>query len=186
MVPSQVCVVESAWPICGWPDTFPTARSMRRREAHLTMHVEAVLRFVARQFAAVESIVKFLLVGVVNTLVGLGVIWITKEMLGASDTAGNLTGYTVGVTVSFLLNKQWTFRFRGDRGASLPRFLAVFVISYSANLATVLSLVRLTSLDSFLCQAAGTVPYSALFYLGCRWYAFPGSRGRSPEAGSAA
>jgi putative flippase GtrA len=42
----------------------------------------------------------------------------------------------VALAVSFMLNKRWTFGLRGNRLASLLRFLAVFAIAYGANLGT--------------------------------------------------
>jgi putative flippase GtrA len=130
-------------------------------------------------------LLKFLLVGAANTLMGLSVIWGMKEFTRASDATANVAGYAVGVTVSFLLNKRWTFGFRGERGASLLRFLIVFAVSYTVNLVTVLSLIEVSGLDSFWCQAFGVIPYSALFYLGCRWYAFPSVGGKSRDTRSA-
>jgi putative flippase GtrA len=132
------------------------------------------------------SLFKFLLVGVVNTLIGLSVIWAMKELTRASDTTANITGYAVGVTLSFLLNKRWTFGFSGESAASLLRFLIVFAAAYMANLATVLTLIEMMRLDSFWCQALGVIPYSALLYLGCRWYVFPSVRGKSRDTSSAA
>jgi putative flippase GtrA len=131
------------------------------------------------------SLVKFLIVGVANTLVGLNTIWITKELMGFGQIGANITGYIVGITVSFFLNKRWTFSFRGEGATSLLRFLLVFAVSYSANLTTVLGLTEITGRDSFWWQVCGNAPYSALFYVGCRWYAFPATRGRPAGRGAA-
>ena len=119
------------------------------------------------------SLIRFMLVGSVNTVVGLLFIWLAKELAGFRDVAANCTGYAVGLSVSFILNKQWTFRFRGRAGAALLRFLLVFSVAYATNLLTVLTLIKLTPIDSFWCQAVGILPYSSLFYLGCRRYVFP-------------
>jgi putative flippase GtrA len=128
-----------------------------------------------REHIISASLVRFLIVGLANTCVGLGVIWCAKDLAGVSDAKSNVVGYVVGVTVSFLLNKRWTFSFRGHAGASFLRFLLVFAVSYAANLGTVLGLIDVTGQDSFWCQVCGVVPYSTIFYLGCRWYAFAGA-----------
>jgi putative flippase GtrA len=128
------------------------------------------------------SLIKFLVVGVTNTAVGLSVIWGAKWLAGAGDVTANVAGYAVGMTFSFLLNKRWTFSFRGERCASLLRFLMVFAVAYVANLATVLGLIEVTGLDPFWCQALGTIPYSSLFYLGSRLYAFPNRTATPPAA----
>jgi putative flippase GtrA len=132
-----------------------------------------------------NSLIRFLLVGAVNTIVGLAVIWFSHNILGASNITANVLGYAVGVCVSFVLNKRWTFRFRGAGLTALARFMVVFGSAYVANLVTVLILIRATGLDPFLCQVLGVIPYSTLFYAGSRWYAFPVARAQfSPRHGS--
>ena len=131
-------------------------------------------------------LIRFLLVGVANTLVGLSAIWVIKELMGTNDITANVAGYAIGLTVSFFLNKRWTFGFRGGAARSLLRFLAVFAVSYSANLVTVVSLVKVTGSAAFWCQACGVIPYSTLFYLGCRCYAFPPGSLKSHDAHSLA
>jgi putative flippase GtrA len=131
------------------------------------------LSFFPLRFVQPAPPIKFLLVGVANTAVGLAVIWSAKLFFGADDVAANGAGYAIGLTMSFLLNKRWTFSFRGDGRAALLRFAVVFGVAYSANLCTVVVLIKLTGLDPFWCQALGIIPYSSLFYLGSRRYAFP-------------
>ena len=84
---------------------------------------------------------KFLAVGLLNTLVGLMVIYLCKWVAGFGDVTANMIGYAVGLLNSFAWNRQWTFR---DSGAALPalaRFASVFLVSYAANLATVMALM---------------------------------------------
>jgi putative flippase GtrA len=120
-----------------------------------------------------RSPARFLLVGMINTILGLAVIWGAKRFIALTDAAANIAGYVVALAASFLLNRRWTFAFRENGAASLLRFLVVFAVAYVANLGTVLALIDVTSLNAMLCQALGVAPYSTLFYLGCRWYAFP-------------
>ena len=122
------------------------------------------------------TLARFLLVGVANTAVGLTLIFAAKALLSLDDVAANALGYAVGLCVSFTLNKQWTFGFRGQALAALLRFLLVFGVAYAANLLTVLVLIRHANLGTYLAQAIGIVPYTALFYAGSRWYAFSSPR----------
>lgn len=141
--------------------------------------MEAQLRAMSNTLAPVNlqtSLLRFVLVGITNSCVGLATIWIAKHFLSAGDAYANAFGYVIGVAVSFFLNKQWTFAFRGGSAGALARFLVVFAVSYSANLLTVLTLIAATGHDYFLFQVFGMPPYSILFYLGCRWYAFAGTR----------
>jgi putative flippase GtrA len=119
------------------------------------------------------SLIKFLLVGILNTALGLSVIFAVQQFTTLSDIAANMIGYALGLTMSFCLNKRWTFGFRGEQAASLLRFLGVFAIAYCANLATVIGLKATATLNPLWNQALGVIPYTALFYVGSRCYVFP-------------
>lgn len=115
---------------------------------------------------------RFVIVGVVNTLVGLAIIYGCKYFLAMADVPANVVGYAVGLSVSFVLNSSWTFEYRGPKLAAAGRFLIVFLVSYVVNLATVMGLIHLGGVNSYLAQAAGMPVYTACFYLLSRSYAF--------------
>ena len=115
---------------------------------------------------------RFLLVGLGNTLSGLAVIFAAKAC-GADDVIANVTGYAIGMALSFVLNKRWAFRHDGPVFAALARFIAVLGVAYAANLAVVLSAIHWFSLDSYVSQALGVPVYAVLSYIGSRRYAFP-------------
>jgi putative flippase GtrA len=119
---------------------------------------------------------KFMLVGLANTVVGLGSIYAAKWWGGFGDVSANLLGYGLGLGVSFVLNKVWTFRFFGRTAAALTRFVLVFIVAYSANLLTLLLLVGPLGIDSYFAQAMSIVPYTLIFYLGSRHFAFSPAR----------
>lgn len=118
-------------------------------------------------------LVRFLAVGAANTCVGLGFILAAKRWGQLGDVAANLMGYGVALTLSFVMNKAWTFKSQGRTLPELRRFLVVAGIAYAANLATVVALIRL-GLDGYWAQVAGVPPYTIVFYLGSRVYAFTG------------
>lgn len=115
---------------------------------------------------------RFVVVGVVNTAVGLGIIYGCKYFLDMNNVLANILGYAVGVTVSFVLNSSWTFEYRGPKLVAAARFLVVFLISYLVNLATVMGLIHLAGVNSYVAQAAGMPVYTVCFYLLSRFYAF--------------
>lgn len=122
---------------------------------------------------ALESTpVRYVLVGGANTLVGLLAIYAAKWLLEAPDAAANLFGYGVGFALSFVLNRQWTFRFRGAAIPALGRFLLVQLVAYLSNLAVVLLFIAAGG-NSYLAHATGILPYTFIGYIGSRRYAFP-------------
>jgi len=86
--------------------------------------------------------VKYCLVGVLNTLVTLGVIYLCKSVLGWNPYLSNALGYVCGVINSFMFNKQWVFRSRGAYRREALRFVAGFGLCYLVQLAVVWLLTR--------------------------------------------
>lgn len=89
---------------------------------------------------AVTQFVKFCLVGAMNTLVTLCTIFICKSLLGVNEYIANAFGYVLGVINSFLWNKQWVFHSNGRFGREAMKFTIGFIICYSLQLLTVVSL----------------------------------------------
>lgn len=115
---------------------------------------------------------RFGIVGVVNTGLGLAVIFASKAFLDLGDLAANLCGYAIGLVASFVLNRHWTFHDRGQRLAALGRFAWAFAVAYGLNLATVFALRDGMRLNSYAAQVAGMVPYTLAFYLLSAHYVF--------------
>lgn len=115
---------------------------------------------------------KFVVVGLSNTLIGLGAIYALKAFLGLDDAFANFFGYCAALLWSFLLNRSWTFEHRGHEARAFARFIVVVAVAYVVNLLAVLHLVRDLQVNGYIAQALGIVPYSLLFYLGCKLYVF--------------
>lgn len=120
--------------------------------------------------------IRYLAVGVVNTVTGLLVIYACKWLAGAADVSANLIGYGVGILLGFQLNKRWTFKHRGDYWRSMLRYIGVLAIAYFANLATVLYAIAALRIDSYLAQALGIFPFTLIGYLGSRYFVFSGQK----------
>lgn len=125
-----------------------------------------------------HSAVRFCLVGLVNTAVGLGLIYACKFLLGFADVPANLVGYIIGLMVSFTLNSRWTFRYDGPLWPAALRFLLTFVVAYTANIATVLLLIDGAGVNAYLAHAVAVVPYTSTFYLLSRFMVFAGAMRR--------
>jgi len=115
---------------------------------------------------------KFLTVGIANTLTGLAAIYLCRWLFRFDDVLANIAGYIFGLTVSFLLNRSWTFQSSSAVMPAALRFLAVFAIAYPTNLIVVLIAIRVFGVNPYVAQALGIPPYTALFYLGSRYFAF--------------
>ena len=124
---------------------------------------------------------RFGFVGLLNTVLGLAVIFAAKAVLGLGDLAANLSGYGIGLICSFLLNRRWTFRHEGRALAASWRFGVAFAVAYGLNLATVFGLRDAMGVNPYLAQACGIVPYAISFYLMSAYYVFPAQPVLAPE-----
>ena len=122
------------------------------------------------------TFLKFSAAGIVNTLVGLAVIYACKFFLGLNDVVANATGYIVGILVSYSLNSRWVFDFRGGQWLAFAKFLLVILCAYAINLVVVLAAIRGLRFNAYLGQAMGIVPYALFTYLASRFFVFRPAR----------
>lgn len=78
--------------------------------------------------------VRYCIVGVLNTAVTMGVIYICKSFLGMNLYVSNLLGYAAGIANSFICNRSWVFASNGHPGRELLRFLAGAAACYILQL----------------------------------------------------
>jgi putative flippase GtrA len=114
---------------------------------------------------------RFLIVGLVNTLIGVGLIFLLMSV-GLSDVVANLSGFSVGLMVSYNLNGRWTFQSKRLDGRAIGRFIVIVVIAYLANLFTLLVSRDLLSLNPYVSQLAGILVYAMLSFIGFRMFVF--------------
>ena len=125
--------------------------------------------------------VRFVLVGVLNTLSGLGVIYALKLLLSMNDVAANFVGYSVGLLIGYVLNARWTFSFRGPLSAAAGTLRAADpgrLSDQSCRRWGGFALVRLEWLPCASLQ--GVLPYAAVTYFGAKYLVF-----RAAPAGAA-
>lgn len=90
--------------------------------------------------ARLWQFVKYCMVGVLNTCVTLGVIYLCKSVLGINPYVANMAGYVCGLINSFLWNKQWVFRSHNGYFGEAARFVAGFALCYCVQFAVVWSI----------------------------------------------
>ena len=112
-----------------------------------------------------STFVRFVIVGLVNTVIGYSVIMILFHMAGLSYSLSYFLSYVVGVIVSFFLNRQFVFFSRNDKMLEFFRFLLAFGVSYGISYLALYILVENRILVENIAFFAGMVVYSTLFYL---------------------
>lgn len=124
------------------------------------------------------TIIKFLLVGVVNTLVGAGLMFLLYNVANCSYWLSSAANYVVGGIVSFFLNKYFTFENKAWSWGQVWRFalnVAVcYFIGYGLAKPAALWLLRgySTKVQENAAMLVGMCLYTGLNYLGQRFFAF--------------
>ena len=124
---------------------------------------------------------RFVLVGLVNTAVGLLSIYAIIFFFNANPALANAIGYAIGLAVSFALNRLWTFGDTQSIVKVLPRYLTVAGISYLLNLCVVLIGTHYYGIGPYLIQLFGIAVYTPTMFIGCRLFVFNNNGATEPD-----
>ena len=127
--------------------------------------------YYAQLNATLRQMLRFGAVGLLNTTIGLAAISACMFFFHINPEVANFLGYAVGLSVGFGLNKRWTFASQQKISAAAPRYCVVVSAAYLVNLGLV-SLAARSEMNPYLAQLCGIPPYTTIFFLGCRYYAF--------------
>lgn len=117
---------------------------------------------------------KYSMVGIVNSAVGLAVIFAALSY-GASDIIANMIGYSVGLLTSYTLNSTWTFSYKGPISVGISKFIRVFAVAYCCNLVVLLLAHRVLDINVYVAEFLGIVGYAVVGFFGSRMIAFADS-----------
>jgi putative flippase GtrA len=92
--------------------------------------VKEIIKTKNRRIIVNHPFFRFLLVGVVNTVVGLSVMYFLHHVAGLSYWSSTFSGNSIGAIISYFLNKTFTFKSKNPFGQSALRFISVILICY--------------------------------------------------------
>ncbi|MEM9148719.1 MAG: GtrA family protein [Pseudomonadota bacterium] len=118
-----------------------------------------------------QRALRFGLVGLMNTGIGLAAILAVQELTPAGPYLANGIGYGVGLVVSFLLNRRWTFAADGPALPQALRFALTFAVCYGLNLATLGGLLALGA-PAVLAQIGAMAVYTGAFFVASQVFVF--------------
>ena len=124
------------------------------------------------------TVPKFLLVGIINTIVGAGTMFLLYNLAHCSYWFSSAANYVVGGIVSFFLNKYFTFQSMGWSWGQVVKFtlnlLICYLIGYGiAKEAAELMLSGLSvAIRENVAMLVGMCLYTVLNYFGQRFWAF--------------
>lgn len=125
-----------------------------------------------------EKLLKFILVGIINTAVGTAIMFGLYNLAGCSYWVSSAANYILTSILSFFLNKFFTFRNRQRSPAQILRFagniLLCYLIAYGAAKPAVLWALSGAGrrLQENVAMLVGMCLFTGLNYLGQRLFVF--------------
>ena len=125
-----------------------------------------------------KKLAKFLLVGVVNTLVGTAIMFGLYNLAHCSYWVSSAANYILTSILSYFLNKYFTFQSRGKSAAEVVRFAANIAVCYllAYGIAKPLCLAALSGASAAVrdnvSMFVGMCLFTGFNYLGQRFFAF--------------
>lgn len=124
------------------------------------------------------KLLKFLLVGVFNTIVGAGIMFLLYNLAGCSYWVSSASNYVVGSILSYFLNKYITFQNKDNSFRQIIKFVINILVCYGVAYGIAKPLVKLVlstqseSLRDNVAMLVGMCLFTGLNYFGQRFFAF--------------
>ena len=125
-----------------------------------------------------RKLIKFLIVGVLNTLVGAGIMFLLYNVGHCSYWVSSAANYIVGSILSFFLNKHFTFQNKERSWRQVVRFTvniaACYLVAYGVAKPAVRMLLsgQSVSIQENAAMLVGMCLFTGLNYFGQRFFAF--------------
>jgi putative flippase GtrA len=123
---------------------------------------------------------KFALVGIANTVVGAGLMFVMYNCFGMGYWVSSAANYAVGSILGFFLNKYWTFKVRRWSLYMVIAFVLTIAISYFLAYKIARTAIHYALADQSpkirdnAALLAGMCLFTGLNYIGQRFIVFPG------------
>lgn len=125
-----------------------------------------------------KKLLKFILVGILNTLVGTAIMFGLYNLADCSYWVSSAANYIIGSILSYVLNKKFTFQHRGQVGQSLLRFAgniaACYLLAYGIAKPAVRAIATgaTQQVQENLAMLVGMILFTGFNYLGQRYFVF--------------
>jgi putative flippase GtrA len=117
-----------------------------------------------------EQIIKFSMVGVLNTLIGYGVFFIFSIYI--NYLLALIVSHIIGVIHSFFWNKYWVFRSSKNKIREFLKFYSVYFVMLVLNIALLTYFVSILNISPQISQLIILPFLTILTYTGHKYWSF--------------
>lgn len=135
------------------------------------------MRELIKKFAD-KTFLRFVLVGIINTLFGTAIMFVFYNVFGLSYWLSSASNYFFGSILSYFLNKYYTFRYKKRDWKVVGRFAlniaACYLIAYGIAKPLIAALMSsfAVNVQENVAMVCGMGLFVVLNYLGQRFFAF--------------
>ena len=125
-------------------------------------------------FQITRELIKFAIVGVVNTAIHLSVLYVLTEFFMVWYILSSLLAFLVAVTNSFIMNTLWTFKkdIKHKTALTYGKFFIISVITALSNLFFLYVLTEFVSLWYMLSQLIAIALTLMMNFVGNKFWTF--------------
>ena len=113
----------------------------------------------------IKQFIKFIIVGILNTLLTFLTFKILTDLFHVNDSISNISSYIVGLINSFILNKLWTFESKIISLKEFVYFILFFLISFSLQFIVYKTFKNLLLIHKDIAFLAGMLIYTLTNFL---------------------
>lgn len=124
------------------------------------------------------KLMKFIAVGIINTILGMGIMFGLYNLAGCSYWLSSIANYVLTSILSFVLNKYFTFKNHGNLVKSAIKFTVNIIVCYIIAYGVAKPLVfrflssATVALRENVAMFVGMCFFTGLNYFGQRFFSF--------------
>lgn len=119
-----------------------------------------------------SQLYRFILVGIINTVIGYGIFFIAQ--IYVNYLVALIVAHIVGVSVSYIWNRMWTFRSKNGKIMEFAKFESVYLIGLLVNIAALYIAADLMRFDPRIVQLLLLPLITVLTFFGHKCWSFRG------------
>jgi len=117
------------------------------------------------------QIVRYVVLGISMNLIGYG-LYLMMTWFGIDPKVAMTIGYAIGLAVSFLGNKKWTFSHEGQLSITAYRFLLMHLSGYLFNLGCLYVFVDIYEKPHYIVQLSAMGILAVYFFIMLKFFVF--------------
>ncbi len=125
-------------------------------------------------FKSLEQLIRYSISGFIGFLINVSIYFALYELLHVYYVLASFLAFALPQTVSFLIDKYWSFRNRSKKKIEVQftKFFIVSAAALSVNLSLLYLLVQYSKLHHLISQLISLIVASTISFLGHRNWTF--------------